>query len=76
MASIFLIPNHDDMGGVHTVNGIREQCFATVSDLKIALWKAHINPERHKTELRELTKGMGIRLSVSEAQRNAFFQVS
>jgi hypothetical protein len=73
MAAIFLIPNHDDTGRVHTINGIRECCFATVGDLKSELWRAHIDHKRHKTELHELSKGREIRLSVSEAQRNAFF---
>lgn len=58
----------------YTINGIRECRFATVGDLKSALWKAHIEPKRHMTELHELGKGRGVRLSVSEAQRNAFFR--
>ena len=73
MAAIFLTPNHDDTGRVHTINGIRECCFATVGDLESALRKAHIEPKRHRTELHELANGRGVRLSVSEAQRNAFF---
>jgi len=73
MAAIFLIPSHDDTGRVHTINGIRECSFATVGDLESALRKAHIEPKRHRTELQELGHGRGVRLSVSEAQRNAFF---
>lgn len=74
MAAIFLIPTHDDTGRVRTMNGVRECCFVTVGDLKSALWKAHIDPKRHKAELQDLINGRGVRLSVSEAQRNAFFK--
>jgi len=48
--------------------------FATVEDLKIALWRALIYPAAHKRQLDDLENGFHASIAVSEAQWKAFTQ--
>ena len=47
--------------------------FATVEDLKIALWRALIYPAAHKRELNDLENGFRASIAVTEAQWKAFY---
>lgn len=71
MRTIFLIPTRDDTC-VRTEGGAAEMYFATVEDLKIALWRALIYPAAHKRQLDDLEHGFRVSISVTEAQWEAF----
>ena len=47
--------------------------FATVEDLKIALWRALIYPAAHKRQLIDLQNGFRASIAVTEAQWKAFY---
>ena len=47
--------------------------FATVEDLKIALWRALIYPAAHKRQLNDLEDGFRASIAVTEAQWKAFY---
>jgi hypothetical protein len=64
--TIFFIPTRDDTC-VRTEGGIVEVYFATVEDLKIALWRALIYPAAHKRQLNDLENGFRASIAVTEA---------
>ena len=47
--------------------------FATVEDLKIALWRALIYPAAHKRQLNDVENGFRASIAVTEAQWKAFY---
>jgi hypothetical protein len=71
--TIFFIRTRDDTC-VGTEGGTVEMYFATVEDLKIALWRALIYPAAHKRQLNDLENGFHASIAVSEAQWKAFTQ--
>ena len=48
--------------------------FATVEDLKIALWRALIYPAAHKRQLNDLQNGFRASIAVTGAQWKAFYR--
>ena len=48
--------------------------FATVEDLKIALWRALIYPAAHKRQLNDLENGFRASIAVTEAQWETFYR--
>jgi len=48
--------------------------FATVEDLKIALWRALIDPAVHKRQLSDLENGFQASVAVTEAQWKTFYK--
>jgi L-rhamnose isomerase len=48
--------------------------FATIEDLKIALWRALIYPAEHKRQLNDLENGFCARIAVTEEQWKAFYK--
>jgi hypothetical protein len=53
--------------------GTVEMYFATVEDLKIALWRALIYPTALKRQLNDLENGFRASIAVTEAQWKAFY---
>ena len=72
MRTILFIPTRDDTC-VRTEGGTVEMYFATVEDLKIALWRALIYPAAHKRQLNDLENGFRATIAVTEAQWEAFY---
>ena len=72
MRTILFIPTRDDTC-VRTEGGTVEMYFATVEDLKIALWRALIYPAAHKRQLNDLENGFRASIAVTEAQWKAFY---
>ena len=72
MRTIFFIPTRDDTC-VRTEGETIEMNFATVEDLKIALWRALIYPAAHKRQLNDLENGFRASIAVTEAQWEAFY---
>jgi hypothetical protein len=59
---------------VRTEGGTVEMYFATVEDLKIALWRTLIYPAAHKRQLNDLENGFRASIAVTEAQWEAFYR--
>lgn len=74
MRTLFLIPIRDDTGAVRVQGGSLEMYFANVDDLKIALWKARIDPTGYKRELTEVQNGFRASIPVTHAQWKAFYK--
>ena len=72
MRTIFFIPTRDDTC-VRTEGETVQMYFATVEDLKIALWRALIYPAAHKRQLNDLENGFRASIAVSEAQWKTFY---
>ena len=71
MRTIFFIPTRDDTC-VRTEGGTVEMYFTTVEDLRIALWRALIDPAAHKRQLNDLENGFRASIDVTEAQWETF----
>ena len=71
MRTILFIPTRDDTS-VRTEGGTVEMYFATVEDLKIALWRAFIYPAAHKRQLNDLENGFRASIAVTETQWETF----
>ena len=72
MRTILFIPTRDDTS-VRTEGGTVEMYFATIEDLKIALWRALIYPAAHKRQLNDLENGFRASIAVTEAQWETFY---
>jgi hypothetical protein len=70
--TILFIPTRDDTC-VRTEGGTVEMYFATVEDLKIALWRALIYPAAHKRQLNDVENGFRASIAVTEVQWKAFY---
>ena len=71
MRTILFIPTRDDTC-VRTEGGTVEMYFATVEELKIALWRALIYPAAHQRQVHDLENGFRASIAVTEAQWKAF----
>ena len=72
MPTIFFIPTRDETC-VRTEGGTVEIYFATVEDLKIALWLALIYPAAHKRQLNDLENGFRASIAITEARWKALY---
>jgi len=74
MRTLSLIPSRDETGAVHVQGGNLEMYFANVDDLKIALWKALIDPTGYKRQLTDVQNGFRVSIPVTDAQWKAFYR--